>query len=153
MRAVLEGVGCAVAEAHSRDEVLVAARTAGADVLLLDAALGCALAELKRDPELFRIAVVLVGEPPDVQSAVDALEQGAHDVLRDDAPAGEIVARVPARGRRPGRSPRASGRGGEPGRCRSSCSAASTSSRRWPTTTSSRAWRTAASRCASCRRC
>src|SRR4051794_10635686 len=96
MRAVLEGVGCAVAEARSRDEVLVAARTAGADVLLLDAALGCALAELKRDPELFRIAVVLVGEPPDVQSAVDALEQGAHDVLRDDAPAGEIVARVRA---------------------------------------------------------
>src|SRR4051812_11372448 len=96
MRAVLEGVGCAVAEAGSRDEVLVAARTAGADVLLLDAALGCALAELKRDPELFRIAVVLVGQPPHVQSALDALEQGAADVFRDDAPAGEIVARVRA---------------------------------------------------------
>src|SRR3954447_6302084 len=89
-RAVLEDVGCAVAEAGSREEVLVAARTAGADVLLLDPGLGCALAKLKRDPELFRIAVVLVGEPTDVQGVVDALEQGAHDVLRGDAPAGEI---------------------------------------------------------------
>jgi diguanylate cyclase (GGDEF)-like protein len=88
MRAVLERVGCAVAEAGSRDEVLDAARSAGADVLLLHAGLGCALSELKRDPDLFRIAVVLVGEPPD--------EHGAHDVLREDAPAGEIVARVRA---------------------------------------------------------
>jgi two-component system cell cycle response regulator len=96
MRSVLERVGCAVAEAGSRDEVLDAARSAGADVLLLHAGLGCALSELKRDPDLFRIAVVLVGEPPDVQGAMDALEQGAHDVLREDAPAGEIVARVRA---------------------------------------------------------
>jgi diguanylate cyclase (GGDEF)-like protein len=96
MRAVLEGVGCAVAEAGSREEVLVTARTAGADVLLLHAGLGCALAELKRDPDLFRIAVVLIDGPADVESAVDALEHGAHDVLRDDAPPGELVARVRA---------------------------------------------------------
>jgi diguanylate cyclase (GGDEF)-like protein len=96
MRIVLESVGCAVAEAGSREALLIAARTAGADVLLLHAGLGCALSELKRDPDLFRIAVVLIDEPADVQAAVDALEHGAHDVLRDDAPPGELVARVRA---------------------------------------------------------
>jgi two-component system cell cycle response regulator len=96
MRDVLESVGCVVAEAASREEVLAVARTAGADVLLLDGALGCALSELKTDPDLFRIAVVLVDSPSDVGAVVDALEHGAHDVLRDDAPPGEIVARVGA---------------------------------------------------------
>jgi two-component system, cell cycle response regulator len=96
MRGVLEGVGCAVAEASSREEVLSVARTAGADVLLLHGALGCALSELKTDPDLFRIAVVVVDSASDVAAAVDALEHGAHDVLREDAPPGEIVARVGA---------------------------------------------------------
>jgi two-component system, cell cycle response regulator len=96
MRGVLEGVGCAVADAESCDAVLAAARTQGADVLLLDAALGCALSDLKRDPDLFRIAVVLVGRAADMETAAAALEHGAHDVLRDDAPPGEVVARVRA---------------------------------------------------------
>jgi two-component system cell cycle response regulator len=96
MRAVLEAVGCTVAEAGSREEALVAARSAGADVLLLHAGLECTLSELKRDPDLFRIAVVLIDGPVDVESAVDALEHGAHDVLREDAPPGELVARVRA---------------------------------------------------------
>ena len=96
MRTVLEGVGCAVAEASTRDAALTAARTAGPDVLLLHAELGCALSELKRDPDLFRIAVVLIGPAADIAAAVDALEHGAHDVLRDDAPPGELVARVGA---------------------------------------------------------
>jgi two-component system cell cycle response regulator len=96
LRAVLEGVGCAVAEAGTREELLSAARAAGADVLLLHAGLGCALSELKSDPDLFRIAVVLIDTPSDVAAAVDALEHGAHDILRDDAPPGELVARVGA---------------------------------------------------------
>jgi two-component system, cell cycle response regulator len=96
MREVLERVGAAVGEAASRDAVLGAARAQGADVLLLHAALGCAVAEVKSDPDLFRIAVVVVGEPGDVASTLDALEHGAHDVLREDAPAAEIVARVRA---------------------------------------------------------
>jgi two-component system cell cycle response regulator len=95
-RAVLERLGCSVGEAGSRDELLAVARRDGADVLLLHADLGCTLAEIKGDPDLFRIAVVLVGDPPDVGAAVEALEHGAHDVLREDAPAGEIVARVRA---------------------------------------------------------
>jgi two-component system cell cycle response regulator len=96
IRAVLEGVGATVSEASSHDEVLAAARARGADVLLLDTALGCAVAEVKGDPDLFRIAVVLVGHAPDVQATVEALEHGAHDVLREEAPAAEVVARVRA---------------------------------------------------------
>jgi len=99
MRAVLEGVGCAVGDVGTREELLDTARTAGAHVLLLHGGLGCALADLKTDPDLFRIAVVLVDTPADVASAVDALEHGAHDVLREDAPPGELVARVGAAGR------------------------------------------------------
>jgi two-component system cell cycle response regulator len=93
---LLEGVGAIVSEAASHDEVLAVARGRVADVLLLDAALGCAIAEVKGDPDLFRIAVVLVGGPPDVRATVEALEHGAHDVLREDAPAAEVVARVRA---------------------------------------------------------
>ena len=96
MRAVLERLGVAVAEAGSQAEVFAIAHHQGADVLLLGGRLRAALAEIKRDPDLFRIAVVLVGEPPGVEATVAALERGAHDVLREDAPAGELVARVRA---------------------------------------------------------
>src|SRR4051794_11923625 len=113
MRAVLESVGCAVAEAGTRDELLEVARNAGADVLLLHAELGCALPELKRDPDLFRIAVVLVDSPADVASAVDALEHGAHDILREDAPPGP-GAHAPPRGAAPRGGPAA--RAGAAGR-------------------------------------
>jgi two-component system cell cycle response regulator len=93
---VLEGCGAVVAEAGWRGQLLATAHRHGADVLLLHRDLGDALPEVKRDPDLFRIAVVLVGEPPDVEAAVDALEHGAHDVLRDGAAPGEVVARVRA---------------------------------------------------------
>ena len=96
MREVRERVGAVVAEAGSRDGVLGAARAQGADVLLLHTALGCAVADVKGDPDLFRIAVVVVGGPGDVASTLDALEHGAHDVLREDAPPAEVVARVRA---------------------------------------------------------
>jgi two-component system cell cycle response regulator len=96
MRDVLEHVGAVVAEAASHDEVIARAREQCADVLLLDAGLDCAIEEVKGDPDLFRIAVVLVGDPPDVQATIAALEHGAHDVLREDAPPAEVVARVRA---------------------------------------------------------
>src|SRR3954453_24186401 len=92
MRAVLEAVGCVVAEAGTRDELLAAARTAGAPSLLLHGGLGCAPADLKSDPDLFRIAVVLVDAPADVPSQRDALEEGAKDVFRGAAAGGELVA-------------------------------------------------------------
>jgi two-component system, cell cycle response regulator len=85
-----------VAEAGSRADAMSAARRCCPDVLLLHAELGAALADIKGDPDLFRIAVVLIGEAPDVDAAVDALEHGAHDLLREDATAGEVVARVRA---------------------------------------------------------
>src|SRR4051812_28551661 len=94
--AVLARAGSPVAEAASRAAAVARARRCCPDVLLLHADLGCALADVKGDPDLFRIAVVLVGEPPDLDAAVNALEHGAHDLLRADATAGELVARVRA---------------------------------------------------------
>jgi two-component system, cell cycle response regulator len=96
VRAVLERAGCAVADAASRPDAVSAARRWCPDVLLLHADLGAALADVKGDPDLFRIAVVMVGKPPDLDAAVDALEHGAHDLLREDATPGELVARVRA---------------------------------------------------------
>jgi len=93
---VLEPLGVTVVEAGSQAEALAVAHHQGADVLLLHTTLGGALEEIKRDPDVFAIAVVLVGEPPGVDATLAALERGAHDVLRDDAPAGELVARVRA---------------------------------------------------------
>jgi two-component system, cell cycle response regulator len=96
LRGVLEEAGSAVAEAESRAHALAVARRRAPDVLLLHTGAGDALAEFKGDPDLFRIAVVLVGEPLDLADALEALEHGAHDVLREDATPGEIVARVRA---------------------------------------------------------
>jgi len=96
LRVVLEDAGAAVAEAAARADALSAARRWCPDVLLLHGDFAAALAEVKSDPDLFRIAVVLVGAPPDLDAAMDALEHGAHDLLRDDATAGEVVARVRA---------------------------------------------------------
>jgi len=96
MRDALAPLGCEVTEAATREQSLACAREEGADVLLLDRELGCALAEIKRDPDLFRIALVLVGEPAGVDATLDALEHGATDILREDASPAELVARVRA---------------------------------------------------------
>src|SRR4051794_7378634 len=96
LRAVLERAGCAGAGAAPRADAVAVARRCCPDVLLLHADLGCALADVKGDPDLFRIAVVLVGEPADLDAAVEALAHGAHDLLRADATAGELIARVRA---------------------------------------------------------
>src|ERR671926_1313602 len=89
LRTVLERAGCAVADAGSRADTVTAARRCCPDVLLLHAGLGAALSDVKGDPDLFRIAVVLVGDPAEIDAAVDALGHGAHDVLRADATPGE----------------------------------------------------------------
>ena len=96
IRDVLEGVGARVSEVASREALLDAARAEGADVLLLHPGLGCAIAEVKSDPDLFRIAVVLLGAPGDVATTLAALEHGAHDMLREDSPPAEVIARVHA---------------------------------------------------------
>lgn len=99
LRGVLEAAGSAVAEAGSRADAVAAARRSSPDVLLLHAGLERVLADVKGDPDLFRIAVILVGAPAGVDAATEALQRGAHDLLREDATAGEVVARVHAAGR------------------------------------------------------
>jgi len=95
-RDTLERAGATCLEAAAHEELLAAAREGDVDVLLLHARLAAALADVKGDPDLFRIAVVLVGDPGDVGATVDALEHGAHDVLRDEAAEAEVLARVHA---------------------------------------------------------
>ncbi len=100
-RAVLESLGCVVIEAERPAEVLEAARRRRPHVLLLDAAMereagSSIVGEIKSDPELFAIAVVLVGAHGDAGDALAAVERGAHDVLSDDADAFELAARVRA---------------------------------------------------------
>src|SRR4051795_9265907 len=80
----------------ARDAALSAARRWCPDVLLLHADLGGVLGDVKGDPDLFRIAVVLVGEPSALDTALNAVEHGAHDLLRTDATPGEVIARVHA---------------------------------------------------------
>jgi two-component system cell cycle response regulator len=52
------------------------------------------LHDIKSDPELFRIAVVLLDASLDSEEALEALHRGAEDVLRHPAPAAEVIARV-----------------------------------------------------------
>ena len=101
VRAVLEPLGCVVIEAEHPAEVLEAARRRRPHVLLLDAAMereasSSMVAEIKSDPELFAIAIVLVGAHGDAAGALAAMEHGAYDVLPDDADAFELAARVRA---------------------------------------------------------
>jgi diguanylate cyclase (GGDEF)-like protein len=101
MRAVLEPLGCVIAEAEQTAEVLEAARRRRPHVLLLDASFerdgGPSLVgEIKSDPDLFAIAVVLVGAEGDASDALAAMERGAHDVLPAGADAFELAARVRA---------------------------------------------------------
>jgi diguanylate cyclase (GGDEF)-like protein len=100
-RAVLEPLGCVVIEAERPAEVLEAARRRRPHVVLLDAAMereapSSMVGEIKSDPELFAISVVLVGAHGDAAGALAAMERGAHDVLPDDADAFELAARVRA---------------------------------------------------------
>jgi two-component system, cell cycle response regulator len=101
VRAVLEPLGCVVIEAERPAEVLEAARRRRPHVVLLDAAMereagSSMVGEIKSDPELFAIAIVLVGAHGDAAGALAAMERGAHDVLPDDADAFELAARVRA---------------------------------------------------------
>ncbi len=101
VRAVLEPLGCVVIEAERPAEVLEAARRRRPHVVLLDAAMerearSSMIGEIKSDPELFAIAIVLVGAHGDAAGALAAMERGAHDVLPDDADAFELAARVRA---------------------------------------------------------
>jgi diguanylate cyclase (GGDEF)-like protein len=102
MRRALDITGCVTAEAADAADVLHAAWRHRPEVLLLDAALDTGdggtwlLRRIKTDPDLFGIAVVLVGGPETPAAALAALEQGAHDVLIGRLAGPELVARVRA---------------------------------------------------------
>lgn len=98
IRAVLEPLGCAVDEVDRADELVDAARGLRPHVMLLDAALAGAapVGEIKSDPDLFGIAVVLIGGTAGVTETLAAMEQGAHDVIGDGARPAELAARVNA---------------------------------------------------------
>src|SRR4051812_9080815 len=143
VRTVLEPLGCVVIEAERPAEVVEAARRRRPHVVLLDAAMereapSSMVGEIKSDPELFAISIVLVGAHGDAAGALAAMERGAHDVLPDDADAFELAARV-----------RAARRGSE---MQELLLPRDASSSAWPTTTSSPACPTAARSCASSRR-
>ena len=102
VRAVLEPLGCAVDRGRQPATRSSSWRGAGGRTsLLLDAAMereasSSVVGAIKSDPDLFAIAIVLVGAHGDATDALAALERGAHDVLPDDADAFELVARVRA---------------------------------------------------------
>ncbi len=99
IRAVLEPLGCSIVEASAATEVLAAVRRRRPHVVLLDTAMEAEggvplLGAIKSDPDLFAIAVVLIGVDGGVRDTLAALERGAHDVLAEHAEAHELAARV-----------------------------------------------------------
>ena len=100
-RGALEPWGCSVVEVETGGDVIDAAWAVRPHVMLLDAALRRAdgrppLGQIRADPDLFGIAVVLVGDGETWPTGADALNGGAHDVLRADSPPVELAARVRA---------------------------------------------------------
>jgi two-component system, cell cycle response regulator len=101
MARALRADGCEVTEVGDASVVLDAAWRERPHVLLLDAWLGPAgarslLRRIACDPDLFRIAVVLVGGPAGTEAAIEALDQGAQDILLGDPSGPEVLARVRA---------------------------------------------------------
>lgn len=104
-RVLLEPLGYRVQEALSAEEALAVCRSerrpdvalvqqglAGPDgVELLDA--------VKRDIDLFTIAVVVVGPDLGVEPALAALRRGAHDVLAEPVDPAQLLTRVQAAAR------------------------------------------------------
>jgi two-component system cell cycle response regulator len=95
----LEGAGCTVLEAADAEEAVSACRRVGADVLLADRDLGDGVLALvdrvKRDPELFRTAiVVLAGEDVEIPVVLEALDRGADDVLLTPLQPADLVGRA-----------------------------------------------------------
>jgi two-component system cell cycle response regulator len=86
-------------EATGVEEAVETCRRVRADVLMAEHDLGdgaIALIErIKRDPELFRTAiVVMAGEDVDVATALAALDRGADDILRTPLHPADLVGRA-----------------------------------------------------------
>ncbi len=103
LSSVLADAGWQVFHAHDADEAVVLCRRSEADVLLVDdafpgGAIGL-LDRLKRDSELFRVAVVIVGDGLAVDAVLSAMKRGAEDVLRTPLDPADVIARATAAAR------------------------------------------------------
>jgi two-component system cell cycle response regulator len=101
--AVLADFDWTVTVADEPDEVVEACRATEADVLLLDAELPGALEgvldRIKRDPAVYRTAVVMLATAPDPETVESWQARGVVDVLRLPLAAGEVLGRVVAAAR------------------------------------------------------
>jgi diguanylate cyclase (GGDEF)-like protein len=103
-RNVLAEAGHDVTECDCADDALDRCLELQPDVAVIDEAAGDGLVEkIKRDPNAFRTAVLLV-EPaqPPVERATAALERGVQDILVEPVHDAELLTRVQAAGRTKG---------------------------------------------------
>src|SRR4051794_28705848 len=96
--AVLDEAGWTVHEAAGADAALAACRESEADVLLIAQEL-CAgsdgvLERVKRDSELYRTAVVIVGAGITAPEVVEWLQRGADDVLLTPLDPADVIGRA-----------------------------------------------------------
>jgi two-component system cell cycle response regulator len=100
VRSWLEPRGHGVLEADSGGRALELCRHEHPDVALVEehmlAGRAALLDAIKRDVDLFRIAVVVVGAELDLEAILVALRHGAQDVLRAPVSPAELIARVQA---------------------------------------------------------
>ena len=90
-----------VLEAADAAEALVLCAEHRPDVALVALSLcgrkgGALLETIKRDPDLFRTAVVVLAGEADDDAALEALDHGAEDVLSDPPRRAEVIARLKA---------------------------------------------------------
>jgi two-component system cell cycle response regulator len=95
---VLEHAGWAVHQTDSTEDALQACRANEADVLLIGDELSGGtidlLERIKRDPELFRTAVVVLGGELDPAEVLEWLQRGADDVLLTPPDPADVVGRA-----------------------------------------------------------
>jgi two-component system cell cycle response regulator len=90
---VLEAAGCEAHEAADAEDAVRVCRQTGADVLLAEHDLAV-VDRIKRDPDLFRVAVVLLADRLAVPDILEALDRGADDVLRTPLDAADTIGRA-----------------------------------------------------------
>jgi diguanylate cyclase (GGDEF)-like protein len=95
---VLERAGWTVHQTDDSDEAVALCRSAEADVLLvgetIDGGTGLMLERVKRDAELFRTAVVVLGDDLDPDNVLEWLDQGADDVLLTPPEPADVLGRA-----------------------------------------------------------
>ena len=103
-RSLLAPLGHRVVAVQDAAAGLALCREQVPDVVLADAGLrlpdgGALLDAVKRDIDLFRIAVVMVTGELDPEAVASALRRGAQDILREPVDPAELMARVQAAAR------------------------------------------------------